>query len=134
MARTTPPSREPTLRNDGRNVDEMGWSMGFELVRLEEYINFIDSLPFGEALKHAEWLSAIQCRTLFSISYALQSADGRIPDQLTRKDMSAVKSVTQEMAQLKEQMERMLRFLEDWAESRVAMTAHADGNHRERSV
>jgi hypothetical protein len=123
MARTTPPSREPILRNDGRNVDEMGWSMGFKTVSLEELSNFIDRQTFGAVLKHAEWLSAVQCRTLFTISYALKSADGRIPDQLTRKDLSAVKSVTQEMSQLKEQMERMLRFLEDWAESRVAMTA-----------
>ncbi|PAQ08655.1 hypothetical protein CIT26_17255 [Mesorhizobium temperatum] len=100
-------------------------SMYIDLVPGAEFKRTIDRLTCAEALAYAEGLSQIAGRLLFSIGFTLQSADARVPRRPTRKDRAAVQAVVTEMAQLKRELEGMLQHLEDWAESRVALTATA---------
>jgi hypothetical protein len=136
MARTTPPDPHstPPRPYDARRISEIAASYGIEMTSVTQFKAQIDSQPFAEVLNGTGMLSMLTRWLVYSMRYGLTSADARMPRRLTKKDRAAVQLIVLEMSQLKSALEDMLKRLEDWAESRVAMTAHADGNHRERSV
>jgi hypothetical protein len=116
-------------RYDGLTIEELGWQFGLHMTPEQHFKALIDAKPFAEVLAHASGLSHTNFNVLFSIRYALKSADARMPRRPTRKDTAAMQALVTEMTRLKSDLEEMLRGLEDWAESRVAMAVTDRASH-----
>jgi hypothetical protein len=117
---TLPP--QPRWLSDQR-LDEISRPVGALPVSSTEFMRTIDGKSFAEALSYAAGLAHLAGLTLCSISYALASVEDRVPRRLTRKDTAAVTAAVADMARLKGELAEMLGRVEDWQESRVAMTA-----------
>jgi hypothetical protein len=120
--------RQPQWLSDQR-LDEISQPMSIQPTPRTEYQDNVDHMSFAEALEHAAGLCHVAGLTLCSISYALTSVEDRVPRRLTRKDTAAVTAAVQEMAQLRDQLVEMLGRVEDWQESRVAMTTSGRVSH-----